>query len=68
MRGLTADTPGLWDKRRVAAYLGISTKSVERAVRDQGLPALRVTARCIRFDPQQVETWLKRKRRVRPGK
>ena len=68
MRGLTASTPGLWDKRRVAEYLGISTKSVERAVRDQGLPALRVTARCIRFDPTQVENWLKRKRRVRPGK
>ncbi len=58
----------LWSKRDVADFLGCCVKTVERAVRDEGLPAMRATGRLVRFDPVAVRNWLARKRRIRPAR
>ena len=58
----------LLTKRELAERLGCSERTVERAVREEGMPAYRISGRCVRFDWTTVSTWLTRKRRVRPNK
>jgi len=50
----------------LAIKLGCSVSTVRRAVRDEGLPAYRVSKRCVRFDWTAVSTWAKRSRRWKP--
>ena len=47
----------------LAIKLGCSVSTIRRAVRDEGLPAYRVSKRCVRFDWTTVSTWAKRSRR-----
>ncbi len=49
----------------LAEKMHCSVSTVWRAVHDEGLPAFRISARCVRFDWTSVSQWLLRKRRVR---
>ena len=50
----------------LAIKLGCSVSTIRRAVRDEGLPAYRVSKRCVRFDWTTVSIWAKRSRRWKP--
>lgn len=47
----------LWDVRRVAAYLGLSERSVYDKARGGDLPAVRVGGRW-RFRPEDLDAWI----------
>jgi len=51
----------------LAEKLHCSVATVWRAVRHEGLPAFRISKRCVRFDWTSVSNWLIRKRRLRPS-
>lgn len=54
---------GLVTKRQVAAYLNLTTRSVEN-LHKQGLPYFRLGARRNRYDLAAVKTWLDRSCRI----
>ena len=51
----------------LAGKMHCSVSTIWRAVRDEGMPAFRISARCVRLDWTSVSQWLIRKRRVRPA-
>jgi len=44
--------------RNLAKRVGVSTPTVLRWIKEEGLPAIRVTKRTIRVNPRAVEQWL----------
>lgn len=50
--------PAFGDKRAVAAMLGMSVRSVDNLM-GQGMPYMRLGTRRVRFDLEEVRTWLK---------
>ena len=54
---MTIERIGLWTLRDVAAYLQLHPKSVQRLMRTQGFPCVRVGTR-LRFDPSDVALWV----------
>lgn len=50
--------PRFADKRAVAAMLGLSVRSVDNYLGD-GMPHLKLGARRVRFDLEEVRRWLK---------
>lgn len=50
----------LWSIDDIARYLGVARSSVNRwRERDAGFPpAIRLSARAIRFDPDEVKAWV----------
>lgn len=51
----------LWDMEAVAEYLGVSPRTVQRHVKESGLPCRRV-GRFARFIPAEVEAWVQDRR------
>jgi len=49
----------------LAQRLRCSEATIWRAVKNEGLPAYRISARCVRFHWPTVERWLLRKRRIK---
>ena len=45
-------------KKEVAKRFGISISSVNNYMR-QGMPYYRIGSKLVRFDPEEVEKWLK---------
>lgn len=45
-------------KKEVAERFGISVSSVNNYMR-QGMPYYRIGSKLVRFDPEEVEKWLK---------
>ena len=45
-------------KKEVAERFGISVSSVSNYMR-QGMPYYRIGSKLVRFDPEEVEKWLK---------
>ena len=58
---LTAgDEQGLVNKLAIARLLSVSPRTVDNFIREKKIPAIRISARCIRFHPPSVLTALKR--------
>jgi excisionase family DNA binding protein len=51
---------GLLNEKGLAAYLGVSLSTVKR-LRAEGMPAIKVGKRAVRFDRQQVREWLRQR-------
>jgi excisionase family DNA binding protein len=54
---------GLLRAREVAAMLGTTEKFVYQLARKQDLPSVRISRKCVRFDPSVVDKWVEDKRR-----
>lgn len=52
--------------KELAAYIGVSTDSIRRAVRNGEIPATRVKT-ALRFDLQEVHTCMQRNAKARFG-
>lgn len=50
--------PHYADKRGIAEMLDVSVRSVDNFLAE-GMPHFKLTARCIRFDVDEVRAWLK---------
>jgi excisionase family DNA binding protein len=48
----------LWDVREVAEFLGLAVGSVYQMLSAKRLPCIRISARCVRFDPKAIEEWV----------
>lgn len=58
---LTAgDEQGLVNKPAIARLLSVSPRTVDNFIREKKIPAIRISARCIRFHPASVLAALKR--------
>jgi excisionase family DNA binding protein len=55
----------LLNEKELASYLGVSLSTVKR-LRAEGLPAIKVGKRAVRFDRQQVREWLQRRAQEGP--
>lgn len=51
-------TPKLWNVREVAEYLHLASGSIYHLLSQNRLPCIRISARCVRFDPRQIEAWV----------
>lgn len=49
----------------VAAFLGVSTRTVRRYVEQRGLPYIPMTDHTLRFDVRAVRSWLQQRERKR---
>ena len=47
----------MWTKKDVAEFLAVTEQTVDVWRRDQGLPCMCLSARCVRFDPDAVRGW-----------
>lgn len=47
----------LWDRLEMARYCGVALKTTYGPLW-ASMPAIRVNARCTRFDPDAVKAWL----------
>jgi len=47
----------LWKVADAASYLQLARGSVYHLVSQKRLPYVRISARCIRFDPEVIEAW-----------
>lgn len=52
----------LLNDKQVAAYLGITTRTL-RLWRRRGLPHLKLTGRVIRYRQSDLDTWINRSRK-----
>lgn len=50
--------PKLWDVNDVAEFLQLAVGSVYQLLSQKRLPCIRISARCVRFDPRQIEAWV----------
>lgn len=50
------------DARAVAALLDVHVRSVQKMVRDQGLPAHRLGPKLLRYRRDEVERWIRERR------
>ena len=48
----------------LSELLSISVETIDRMVKNEGLPFYRIGARGVRFRISEVERWLKERRRV----
>jgi excisionase family DNA binding protein len=56
--GGKAMSPKLWDVNEVADFLGLAVGSVYQMLSAKRLPCIRISARCVRFDPKAIEEWV----------
>ena len=48
----------LWDVREVAEFLGLAVGTVYHLLSQKRLPCVRLSGRCVRFDPRRIEEWV----------
>ena len=51
-------SPKLWNVNEVAEFLGLAVGSVYKLLSQKRPPCIRISARCARFDPKQIEEWV----------
>lgn len=51
-------TKKLWKVEDVADFLGLAVGSVYHLLSQRRIPVVRISARCVRFDPQVIEAWV----------
>jgi predicted DNA-binding transcriptional regulator AlpA len=54
-------TERLWNVEEVANFLGLAIGSVYHLVSQGRIPCVRLSARCLRFDPDVIAVWLQEK-------
>ena len=57
----------LWNADQVGEWLGVSEQRVRQLVRLQGLPAIRMTPRVLRFRREEIQAWLDERRERNTG-
>jgi hypothetical protein len=58
---LTAENePGLVNKPTIARLVSVSPRTIDNFVREKKIPAIRISARCIRFHAPSVIAALRR--------
>ncbi len=50
--------PKLWTVNQVAELLNLSPGTIYHFLSEQKLPCVRISGRCVRFDPRQIEAWV----------
>ena len=50
--------PKLWTVNEVAEFLNLAVGSVYQLLSQHRLPCIRISNRCVRFDPRQIEEWV----------
>lgn len=48
----------LWTVTEVAEYLGMASGSIYQLLPQKRLPVVRISSRCVRFDPRAIEEWV----------
>jgi excisionase family DNA binding protein len=48
----------LWSVKEVAEYLGLAVGTVYHLLSEKRLPCVRISGRCVRFDPRRIEEWV----------
>lgn len=48
----------LWDVDQVAEYLRLAPGTIYHFLSEHKLPCVRISARCVRFDPKAIEEWV----------
>ena len=51
-------SPRLWRVDEVAEFLGLAVGTVYHLLSQKRLPCVRISGRCVRFDPEQIEEWV----------
>jgi excisionase family DNA binding protein len=51
-------TRKLWGVKEVAEYLGLSVGTIYQFLSANRLPCVRISARCVKFDPAAIEEWV----------
>jgi excisionase family DNA binding protein len=51
-------SPKLWSVPEVAEFLGLAVGTVYHLLSQKRLPCVRISGRCVRFDPRQIEAWV----------
>ena len=51
----------LWNVQEVAEFLGLAIESVYHLVSRRQIPCVRLSARCLRFDPNVIAVWVQEK-------
>jgi predicted DNA-binding transcriptional regulator AlpA len=54
----TAPQERLWRKSDVAAYVGLAPRTIDNMLAS-GLPHMKLGARRLRFDPEEVKAWFR---------
>ena len=49
----------LLNKRQVAEYLGLKVYTIDAWVSQRRIPYIKVGGRCVRFNLEEIEAWLK---------
>jgi excisionase family DNA binding protein len=48
----------LWDVTEVAEFLKLAVGTVYHLLSQKRIPCVRISSRCVRFDPQTIEAWV----------
>lgn len=56
-------TKKLWDVNELAEFLGMAVGSVYHLCSENRVPCIRLSARCLRFDPDEIQAWVSRQAR-----
>jgi len=54
-------TERLWDAEEVARFLGLAVGTIYHLVSQQRIPFVRLSARCLRFQPRAIDAWVEEK-------
>lgn len=57
----TMELEGLWDVKQVAEFLRMKVGSVYHLVSEKRVPCVRLSARCLRFQPEAIMEWVQHK-------
>ena len=54
---MTSEPPRLMTYKGVSERLGLTVRTIQNLVKNEGLPAIRI-GHSVRFDPRALEKWL----------
>lgn len=54
----------LWDANQVAEFLGLAVQTVYTLSMRHQLPTIKLTGGALRFDPEDIEEFVKKKKRA----
>jgi excisionase family DNA binding protein len=48
----------LWNVNEVAEFLNLAPGTIYHFLSEHKIPFIRISGRCVRFDPKQIEAWV----------
>jgi excisionase family DNA binding protein len=54
-------TQWLWNVNEVAEFLGLSVGTIYHLASQGRIPCVRLSARCLKFQPEEIMQWVKQK-------